>query len=44
MRRMVDRLQLLHACYEEAMAELGIPRGVRVESVPDVPASPFADR
>jgi hypothetical protein len=43
-RRMVDRLHLLHACYEEAMAELGIVRSVRVESVPDQPVSPFVDR
>jgi hypothetical protein len=43
-RRLVDRLHLLHRCYEEAMAELGIHRSVPVESAPDEPVSPFVDR
>jgi hypothetical protein len=41
-RRLVDRLDLLHSCYEQAMDELGIPRAVTVESVP-CGVTPVAD-
>ena len=39
-RRLVERLHLLHDCFEEAMDDLGFPRMVPAESVPadeDVP-------
>jgi len=32
--RMIDRLDLLHTCYEQAVAELGMTRTVPVESAP----------
>jgi hypothetical protein len=39
-RRLVDRLQLLHECYERAMDDLGLPRRTPGEAVPagSVPA------
>jgi hypothetical protein len=33
-RRLLDRLDLLHACYEQAMDELGIPRPALPDSPP----------
>jgi hypothetical protein len=37
-RRLVDRLHLLHECYERAMVELGLPRAVPTGSVPGASA------
>jgi hypothetical protein len=34
-RRLVDRLDLLHTCYEQAMDELGLPRAVAEECAAD---------
>jgi hypothetical protein len=34
-RRLIDRLHVLHECYEQAMDDLGIPRNVPVD--PGVP-------
>jgi hypothetical protein len=41
--RLVDRLHLLHSCYEQAMAELGIAGAVPAERVPDAPIAPALD-
>jgi hypothetical protein len=40
-RRLVQRLELLHGCYEDAAAELGLPRGSRAEAA--VPRQPVHD-
>jgi len=44
-RRLVDRLHLLHECYELAMDDLGLPRSMPSCSAPSasVPAMPLAE-